>query len=74
MGVHKARSTLAGGVTPICNGCGVSLCWDISDEDYAERPEFWDNWRCRTCVPRWRLAQAPRTSAAPEPSGQGEGS
>lgn len=49
MGVHKTASTLPGGLTPICNCCGVSLCWDISQEDYDELPSFWEAWICRDC-------------------------
>ncbi len=49
MGVHVSRSTMPGGLTPICNDCGVSLCWDIADADYAEIPSFWDSWICRDC-------------------------
>jgi hypothetical protein len=49
MGVHTTASTIPGGLTPICNCCGVSLCWDISEEEYDERPGFWDAWQCRDC-------------------------
>ena len=40
---------MEGGVTPICKECGVSLCWDISDEDYKEASAFWDAWICKDC-------------------------
>lgn len=49
MGVHRNKSTTPGGWTPICNDCGVSLCWDISDEDYRHRQAKWDAWKCRDC-------------------------
>lgn len=49
MGVHVHGGTMPGSVTPICNDCGVSLCWDIGDEEYAEAPGFWDDWTCRDC-------------------------
>lgn len=49
MGVTKVNSTMPGAVTPICNDCGVLLCWDVSEEDYAERKAFWDEWRCAEC-------------------------
>ena len=49
MGVHTCHSTMPGGVTPICNDCGVSLCWDISNEQYAEAKGFWEDWICRDC-------------------------
>ena len=38
-----------GGVTPICNECGVALCWDISEEDYQQAKQFWDDWICQVC-------------------------
>ena len=53
MGVYKGRSTLWGCVTPICNDCGVVLCYDISKEDYEEQPLFWDKWKCETCDPHY---------------------
>ena len=49
MGVVVNQGTLPGGVTPVCNACGVSLCWDISEGEYAEDRAFWDAWRCRDC-------------------------
>ena len=51
MAVHIGNSTMIGGVTPICNTCGVSLCWDISEEEYIENKAFWDNWKCESCNP-----------------------
>jgi len=55
---------MPGGVTPICNSCGVSLCWDIADHEYSEAPAFWDAWICEDCnggVPMslksWRATQ-----------------
>lgn len=49
MGVTTTPSTLPGGLTPICNECGVFLCWDISEDDYAENKAFWDDWICQDC-------------------------
>jgi hypothetical protein len=49
MGVHKHGGTMPGAVTPICESCNVSLCWDISEEEYAEEKGFWDAWKCRDC-------------------------
>lgn len=57
MGVMLKHSTLEGGVTPICNDCGVTLCWDISEEEYYQRKLFWDRWRCRECNPEYRDKQ-----------------
>jgi hypothetical protein len=49
LGVTVLTSTIGGGVTPICNSCGTTLCWDISENDYAEAQQFWDNWVCKDC-------------------------
>lgn len=40
---------MPGCLTPICEDCNVSLCWDISIEEYEEEKAFWDSWRCRDC-------------------------
>ena len=45
-----------GGYTPICSDCGVVLCYDITENDYNEVPEFWDAWRCDVCNPNARFA------------------
>jgi hypothetical protein len=49
MGVHVNRGTMPGGVTPICNGCNVSLCWDIAIDEYDDERAFWDAWECKEC-------------------------
>ena len=49
MGVHIHPGTMQGAVTPICEGCMISLCWDISEEQYEEEKAFWDQWLCRDC-------------------------
>lgn len=49
MGVHVHGGTMPGAVTPICNLCNVSLCWDISEEDYRQEKRFWDSWICKDC-------------------------
>lgn len=38
-----------GGYTPICNSCGIKLCWDISEYEYEDNELFWDNWKCQQC-------------------------
>jgi hypothetical protein len=40
---------MPGGLTPICDSCGISLCWDIGEEEYHEAKAFWDAWVCRDC-------------------------
>ena len=48
MGVIDS-TTFRDGKTPICNACGVWLCWDISNEEYAQAAPFWDSWVCEDC-------------------------
>lgn len=50
MAVHTSRSTLMGGITPMCNECGVAMCWDISNEEYISDKQFWDKWLCQSCL------------------------
>lgn len=38
-----------GGYTPACNQCGVHLCWDISENEYEEDKQFWEDWICQDC-------------------------
>ena len=47
MGVTILPSSLE--LTPICNECGICLCWDISFYEYIENKSFWDNWICEVC-------------------------
>lgn len=49
MGVVTNQSTLSDGVTPVCNKCGIHLCWDISDDEYQADQPFWDAWVCQDC-------------------------
>ncbi len=49
MGITVLPSTLDGAYTPICDACGVCLCWDISEKEYLERKAFWDDWICKEC-------------------------
>ena len=49
MGITVLPSTMDGGYTPICNECGVALCWDITKIEYQDRPEFWEQWICKDC-------------------------
>lgn len=55
---------MPGALTPHCNNCGIALCWDIAEEEYAEEKEFWDAWECKDCNPdaegsrkRWRATK-----------------
>jgi ribonuclease HI len=56
MGVTVTASTTPGGVTPICDNCGIALCWDLAESEYNADKEFWDSWRCRDCNPDYRGA------------------
>ena len=49
MGVVVLVSTMAGSVTPICNRCGVTLCYDVDEDEYDDDQEFWDGWVCESC-------------------------
>lgn len=67
MGAGIHHGTMPGGITPMCNECGIALCWDLSAEEYAEDAEFWDSWRCQDCNggkpmsrKEWRSAQENR--------------
>lgn len=45
--------TVQGTYTPHCGECGIALCYDLSEQEYTERKEFWDNWDCSTCNPSY---------------------
>jgi len=49
MGISKHGGTMPGAMTPICNDCGISLCWDIPEEEARRDAEFWDAWICQDC-------------------------
>ena len=49
MGVTILKSTLPNGYTPICNLCGIVLCYDIHESEYNEDKAFWDAWICKEC-------------------------
>jgi len=40
---------MVGAQTPICNDCGISLCWDIPDEEAKRDAAFWGKWVCQEC-------------------------
>lgn len=44
-----ARLLNDGSIQPICNDCGIALCWGLSEEEYDDRKQFWDDWCCRSC-------------------------
>jgi len=56
MGATFGPSTPPGALTPICNDCGICLCWDISVDEYEEDKPFWDAWICQDCNGGVRLS------------------
>lgn len=55
MGVNFKNQEF-GTVTPQCSCCGVCLCWDIDNNEYAIHQGFWDDWTCRDCNPNYEGA------------------
>ena len=51
MGVALMPHRISDSLTPVCNDCGVALCYDIGMDEYISNQEFWDNWRCDACDP-----------------------
>lgn len=45
-----------GEAQPICNECGVALCWSIDEIEYLKWKGFWDEWRCRDCNENYKGA------------------
>lgn len=39
--------------TPICNDCGINLCWSLNVYDYLEHKKYWDEWKCNECDPNY---------------------
>lgn len=61
MAAQVSNTFGADAITPICGGCGVALCWDVSTHDYLKEKAFWDQWHCQDCnsgspqsIKRWR--------------------
>ena len=62
MGLHTHGGTMEGALTPICEACGVSLCWDIEENEALADEAFWNQWKCQDCndgvrmsLEKWRL-------------------
>ncbi|WP_139313467.1 hypothetical protein [Rhodoferax antarcticus] len=62
MGLHKHGGTMDGALTPICESCGVALCWNIEESQGLAEKDFWDQWMCEDCndgermsLEKWRL-------------------
>jgi hypothetical protein len=41
------------GYQPICDKCGICLCYKIGEIEYSEHKEFWDSWICKECKPNY---------------------
>lgn len=50
MGITVLNNSDLDEVRPICNDCGILLCWGISITEYEEREAFWNAWRCEYCI------------------------
>lgn len=44
-----------GGMTPICDECGIKLCYEIDPDEYENYKEFWDGWKCQDCDPHYKF-------------------
>jgi hypothetical protein len=44
-----------GGMTPICNLCGIKLCFEIDPIEYEQSKLFWDNWKCSDCDSEYKF-------------------
>jgi hypothetical protein len=40
---------MEGALTPICESCGISLCWDIEEKEALSNEDFWNQWVCQDC-------------------------
>ena len=49
MGLTVTKGTIPGAMTPVCNDCGVHLCWDVGEEEAESCRAFWDAWVCQDC-------------------------
>ena len=63
MGVVQSHMFLGEGLTPICDKCGVALCWDISVSEYEEDKQFWDDWVCESCDPEYKKRRKANSSS-----------
>ena len=66
MGLHKHGGTMDGALTPICEECGVSLCWDLEENEALENEGFWNQWKCQDCndgermsLEKWKAQSLP---------------
>jgi len=45
-----------GEIQPICDCCGIALCWSLTEKEYLRVKNFWDTWKCSLCNPDISLA------------------
>ena len=75
MGLHKHGGTMDGALTPICEECGVSLCWDLEENEALANEGFWNRWKCQDCnggesmsLKKWKEQHLPfNTTYEPHP-------
>jgi hypothetical protein len=36
---------------PVCNDCGLALCFTLDEREYEREQEYWDYWTCVYCNP-----------------------
>lgn len=53
MGVYEIDEGLGYEYKPICNKCGINLCYSLSFVEYLENKDYWDNWCCLECDPNY---------------------
>lgn len=55
MGVSLKNIHL-GEVQPMCDDCGIALCWSVDLKEFIEWFGFWDVWKCCRCNPDYKNA------------------
>jgi hypothetical protein len=38
---------------PICDLCGIALCYTVNEYEYLKDKIFWDAWTCQNCDPNY---------------------
>ena len=41
---------------PVCDSCGIALCWSLTEREYRRTSSFWNIWECSSCNPEVSLA------------------
>jgi hypothetical protein len=60
--------TESGDYQPICQDCGIALCWTLDWFSYEDHKDYWDRWKCETCDPgyfnRWKISHTEKVWAS----------